>query len=55
MLTSVIHIFNVDISNISIRYIWLNATYIVSSFCRAILYCDRAIVPNLCYKKCILI
>ena len=51
MLTIAIHIFSGNIFNICIRFIWLNATYIIPNSCHTIFYCDRAIDPTLHYHK----
>ena len=45
------HIFRIIIFNFSIRFIWLNSTYIIPNFCRAILYIYRDIGKMLCYQK----
>ena len=36
------HIFGVDIFNVCIRFIWLNPTYVIPSFCWTILYIYHA-------------
>ena len=43
--------FNVYVLNVCVRFIWLNLTYNIPTFYRATLWCDRAIVPTLCYNK----
>ena len=45
------HIFRIRIFNFRIRFIWLNATYIMLNLYRTTLYIYRAIGKTLCYHK----
>ena len=47
MLTSSYIFFNVNISKVFIRCIWLNPTYIMPNLFQITLYCDRDIGPTL--------
>ena len=49
------YIFNVNIFNICMRYIWFNATFILTNFYRTTLLYDRVIGTTLCYQKWALI